>query len=163
MGRYKKTGLFFGTHGASQLSLENFEYENKIKELEKREDHNRQKFNKSELSYDLSKTKLLNYLLDVNHPSGGSKANFFINVLGYSRDKPKILFDNISNAIDGRIPFKDTVTKFGRVLEFHEKIKSISGQYKEANILVLIQKDHEIKKYRIITVYPGKKGEQQKL
>ncbi len=37
MGRYKKTGLFFGTSGSRQLSFENYEYEDKIKELEKKE------------------------------------------------------------------------------------------------------------------------------
>lgn len=52
---------------------------------------------------------------------------------------------------------KDTTTKYGRVLEFHEKIKLISGEYKEVNIVVSIQKDHEAKKYRIITIYPRKK------
>lgn len=42
---------------------------------------------------------------------------------------------------------------------FIEKIKSISGEYKEVNIVVSIQKDHGAEKYRIITIYPGKKGE----
>ena len=37
--------------------------------------------------------------------------------------------------------------------------KSISGEYKEVNIVVSIQKDHGAEKYRIITIYPGKKGE----
>ena len=44
-------------------------------------------------------------------------------------------------SIYGKIPIKETTTKYGNVLEFHEKIKSISGEYKEANIVVLIQKD----------------------
>lgn len=52
---------------------------------------------------------------------------------------------------------KDTTTKYGRILEFHEKIKLISGEYKEVNIVVSIQKDHEAEKYRIITIYPRKK------
>ncbi len=42
---------------------------------------------------------------------------------------------------------------------FIKKIKSISGEYKEVNIVVSIQKDHGAEKYRIITIYPGKKGE----
>lgn len=40
---------------------------------------------------------------------------------------------------------KDTTTKYGRVLEFHEKIKSISREYKEVNIVLSIQKDHGAK------------------
>lgn len=63
------------------------------------------------------------------------------------------------DAINERKTVKDTTTKYGRVLKFHKKIKSISGEYKEVNIVVSIQKDHGAKKYRIITIYPGKKGE----
>lgn len=159
MGRYKKTGLFFGTSGSRQLSFENYEYEDKVKELEKKDEYNRKEFDKNELSYDLSKSKLENYLLNINHPAGGSKAKFFINVMGYSHDKPKQFFDNVSDAINGKKPVKDTTTKYGRVLEFHERIKTISGEYKEVNIVVSIQKDSGAKKYRIITIYPGKKGE----
>ena len=159
MGRYKKTGLFVGTSGAGQRSFENYEYEDKVKELEEKDEYNRKEFDKNELSYDLSKSKLENYLLNINHPVGGSRAKFFINVLGYTHDKPKQLFDNVSDAINGKIPVKDTTTKYGRVLEFHEKIKSISGEYKEVNIVVSIQKDRGAEKYRIITIYPGKKGE----
>ena len=62
-------------------------------------------------------------------------------------------------SIYGKIPIKETTTKYGNVLEFHEKIKSISGEYKEVNIVVSIQKDNGAEKYRIITIYPGKKGE----
>ena len=61
------------------------------------------------------------------------------------------------DAINGKIPVKDTTTRYGRVLEFHKKIKSISGEYKEVNIVVSIQKDHGAEKYRTITIYPGKK------
>ena len=50
----------------------------------------------------MSKSKLENYLLNINHPVGGSKAKFFINVLGYSHDKPKLFFDNVSDAINGK-------------------------------------------------------------
>ena len=49
------------------------------------------------------------------------------------------------DAINGKIPVKDTTARYGRVFEFHEKIKSISGEYKEVNIVVSIQKDHGAK------------------
>lgn len=45
---------------------------------EEKDGNNRKEFDKNELSYDLSKSKLENYLLNINHPIGGSKANFFI-------------------------------------------------------------------------------------
>ena len=99
------------------------------------------------------------YLLNKNHPVGGSKAKFFIDHLGYSKDNPKQFFNAIYLAIDGKIPTKERDTAHGHVLEFHEKIKSISGKYYEANIVVSIQKDHGKLTYRIITAYPDKKGE----
>lgn len=71
VGRYKKTGLFFGTSGSGQLSFENYEYEDKVKEFEGKDEYNRKEFDKNELSYDLSKSKLENYLLNINHPVGG--------------------------------------------------------------------------------------------
>lgn len=41
--------------------------------------------------------------------------------------------------------------------------KLISGEYKEVNIVVSIQKDHEAEKYRIITIYPRKKENNYKI
>lgn len=35
--------------------------------------------------------KLVDYLLDLNHEDGGSKAKFFIHILGFTRNKPKEL------------------------------------------------------------------------
>lgn len=36
MGRYKKTGLFFGTYGSVQMRFENFEHDAKVRFLEER-------------------------------------------------------------------------------------------------------------------------------
>lgn len=34
MGKFKKSGLFFGTYGSGQMSFENYEHENKVKQIE---------------------------------------------------------------------------------------------------------------------------------
>lgn len=36
MGKYQKTGLAYGTNGSPQMALANYEYDSKIRELEKR-------------------------------------------------------------------------------------------------------------------------------
>ena len=154
MGRFKKIGGVSGTSGSPQLSIFNSEHDAKVKELE-----SKLSFNSNELSYSESKIKIETYLLNKNHPVGGSKAKFFIDYLGYSKDNPKQFFNAIYLAIDGKIPTKERDTAHGHVLEFHEKIKSISGNYYETNIVVSIQKDHGKLTYRIITAYPDKKGE----
>lgn len=154
MGRFKKIGGVSGTSGSPQLSIFNSEHDAKVKELE-----SRLSFNSNELSYAESKIKIENYLLNKNHPVGGSKAKIFIDYLGYSQDDPKQFFNAIYLAIDGKIPTKERDTTHGYVLEFHEKIKSISGKYYEANIVVSIKKNHGELIYRIITIYHDKKGE----
>ncbi len=105
VGRYKKTGLFFGTSGSGQLSFENYEYEDKVKELEGKDEYNRKEFDKNELSYDLSKSKLENYLLNINHPVGGSVLLLMMKFLKINapfrmkRIKQLVLFEFQENSI----------------------------------------------------------------
>ena len=42
-------------------------------------------------------------------------------------------------------------------MSFEKKIKGVNGKYEYANIIASIQKDDGKEKYRILTVYPGKK------
>lgn len=153
MGRFKKISGISGTSGSPQLSISNFEHDSKVKELE-----SKLCFDSNELSYVESKIKIETYLLNKDHSKGGSKAKFFIDCLGYSKENPMQFFNAICLAIDGKIPIKERDTMHGHVLEFHEKIKSISEKYYEANIIISIQKDCGKLSYRIITIYPDKKG-----
>ncbi|MDY4787827.1 MAG: hypothetical protein SO253_00750 [Bacilli bacterium] len=157
MGRYKNSGLAHGTIGSPQGSIEQNNYKNKVEELNEIHEISISKFNKNNLDYSLSKTKIENYILDINHPKGGSKAKFFVETLGYSKNNPKQFYDNLSDAIDNKVPKKVIKTVYGIVCEFHEKIKGINGKYVYANIIASVQKDNDKCKYRIITVYPDKK------
>lgn len=96
-------------------------------------------------------------ILKTAHPRGGTKAKFFIETLGYSKSNSKEFYDNLAEAIDKKIPSKVTRTQYGIVCEFREKIKGVNGKYEYANIIASIQKDDGKEKYRILTVYPGKK------
>ena len=77
--------------------------------------------------------------------------------MGYSKSNSKEFYDNLAEAIDKKIPSKVTRTQYGIVCEFREKIKGVNGKYEYANIIASIQKDDGKEKYRILTVYPGKK------
>lgn len=158
MGRYKNSGNGIGTKGNPQQSFEQNNYSNKINELNEINKIAASRFNKKDLDYELSKSKIENYILDIDHPTGWSKAKFFIETLGYSKINSKQFFENISFAIDNKVPYKVTKTKYGIVCEFHEKIKGVNGKYAYAKIIASIQKDNDKSKYRIITVYPDKKG-----
>ena len=75
----------------------------------------------------------------------------------FSSSSFHIVYDNLAEAIDKKIPSKVTRTQYGIVCEFREKIKGVNGKYEYANIIASIQKDDGKEKYRILTVYPGKK------
>ncbi len=151
------SGLAHGTSGSSQMTMENTELEARSKELELINKIASTEFKKSDFSYDLSKRKIETYILNTEHPKGGTKAKFFIETLGYSKGNPKEFYDNLAEAIDKKIPSKVTRTQYGIVCEFREKLKGVNGKYEYANIIASIQKDDGKEKYRILTVYPGKK------
>jgi hypothetical protein len=168
MGRYYNSGIGKGVGTSPQTTFENQEYENKVKEIEENNKNeneektntsnlNNDKFDINKFSYSDSQTKIENYLLNLENEKGKSKAKFFIEDLGYSKNNPKEFFDNISNALVGKKPTRIENTNFGEVREFHEKIKGLNGKYEYANIVVIVQKDNGKVTYRIITAYPDKK------
>lgn len=157
MGRIGNSGLAHGRSGSPQTTTEQSNYQNKVEELNNVNKIATTKFEKDNLDYEMSKIKIETYILNQNHPDGGSKAKFFIETLGYSTSNPKQFYDNLSAAIADKIPYKVRKTEFGIVCEFHEKIKGVNGKYEYANIIASIQKDNWKDKYRIITAYPDKK------
>lgn len=104
-----------------------------------------------------SKKKIEGYLLNTNHPHGGSKAKFMHDVLGYSKEDSKLFHKNVVSSIIGRLPTKTEVTKFGTKHTFQAKLKGKSGDLITANVVVVIQKDNNRSTYKIVTVYPDKK------
>ena len=157
MGRYYNSGIGKGIGTSPQTTLQNQVYENKVKEIEENKNLNLDTFDINKFSYSDSQAKIENYLLNLENEKGKSKAKFFIEILGYSKNNPKEFFDNISNALDGKKPTRIENTNYGEVREFHEKIKGLNGKYGYANIVVVVQKDNGKVTYRIITAYPDKK------
>jgi hypothetical protein len=109
----------------------------------------------SDVVYD--STKIKDYLLNENHPVGGSKARFMREVLGYSVDDAELFFKNVVTAIKGKVPASSNMTPYGQKYTYHTYLVGKDGAKVKANIVVVIQKDNQKTTYRIITVYPDKK------
>ena len=105
-----------------------------------------------------SKKKTEGYLLNVNHPIGGSKAKFMKDVLGYSKNDSKLFHKNIVASLIGKSPTISETTPFGIKHTYHTKVIGKSGKSVNANIVVVIQKDKNRITHKIVTVYPDKKG-----
>lgn len=105
-----------------------------------------------------SKKKTEGYLLNINHPKGGSKARFMKDVLGYSSTDSKLFHKNIVKSIIGKTPDKTEVTPFGTKHTYKTTLIGKAGESVSANVVVVIQKDNNRSTYKIVTVYPDKKG-----
>ncbi len=105
-----------------------------------------------------SKNKIKGYLLNIDHPQGSSKAKFMKDVLGYSLNDSKLFHKNIVKSIIGKIPEKSESTPFGLKHTYKTKLIGKTGKSVSANVVVVIQKDNNRITYKIVTVYPDKKG-----
>lgn len=105
-----------------------------------------------------SKKKTEGYLLNINHPKGGAKAKFMRDVLGYSQSDSKTFHKNVVSSLIGKTPTKSEVTPFGTKHTYNTKLIGKDGKTVSANVVVVIQKDNERITYKIVTVYPDKKG-----
>lgn len=110
----------------------------------------------SDVKYNATKTE--GYLLNPNHPQGGAKAKFMKDVLGYTQSDSKLFHKNVVDSIKGKTPVKTTTTEYGTKHTYETTLVGKNGQSVKANVVVVIQKDNSHTTYRIITVYPGKKG-----
>lgn len=106
-----------------------------------------------------SKKKIEGYLLNIEHPKGGSKAKFMHDILGYSQSDSKLFHKNVVSAIIGEVPIKSEVTPFGIKHTYNTILTGKNDKSISANIVVVIQKDNKRTTYKIATVYPDKKGE----
>ena len=105
-----------------------------------------------------SKKKTEGYLLNPSHPKGGAKAKFMKDVLGYSQSASKALHKNVVDSLIGKTPTKSETTPFGIKHTYNTKLKGKNGQSVSVNVVVVIQKDNNRTTYKIVTVYPDKKG-----
>lgn len=147
MGKTNNSGLAHGTGGSPQGTIEQGNLANKVNELNASIKYN--------IIYD--KNKMDNYLLNINHSEGGSKAKYLHDVLGYSKEDSSLLHSNIVESLVGKKPYSIETTTFGEKLKFRTELKGKDGKYYSANVVVVIQKDNGRTHYRIITLYPGKK------
>ena len=147
------------TNGASgtQESFEQLNSESQAKENEKRvfSKRNAPIQKPGDLRYSRKKTE--QYLLNRNHPQGGSKARFMEDVLGYNRPDSRRFHKAIVESVIGRTPNKTQQTQFGLKHTYNTVVKGKNGKYTSANVVVVIQKDNNRTTYKIITVYPDRR------
>lgn len=108
-----------------------------------------------DVRYSQKKTK--GYLLNTEHPQGGSKARFMKDVLGYSQSDSHIFHKNVVNAITNKTPEKTVNTPYGLRHTYRTELIGKNGNKVKANVVVVIQKDNGRTTYKIVTVYPDKK------
>ena len=101
-----------------------------------------------------SQKKTEGYLLNTEHPKGGSKAKFMKDVLGYTQSDSKLFHENVTKSILGKTPTKTDTTQYGVKHTYHTTLVGKNGQSVSAWVVVVIQKDHGQVTYKIITVYP---------
>ncbi len=104
-----------------------------------------------------SRKKTEGYLLNPNHPKGGSKAKFMKDVLGYAQSDSKLFHKNVVASLIGKIPTKTEETQFGSKHTYRVKLFGKKGDSVSANDVVIIQKDNGRITHKIVTVYPDKK------
>ena len=105
-----------------------------------------------------SKKKTEGYLLNPDHPIGAGKAKFMREVLGYEQSDSHLFHKNVVKSIMGIVPSRTEETPFGLKHTFNTKLISKDGESIAANVVVIIQKDNKRTTYKLITVYPDKKG-----
>ena len=110
---------------------------------------------RGDVRYSAKKTQ--GYLLNTNHPKGGSKAKFMRDVLGYTTSDSKMFHNNVVNSIINREPTKTVQTQYGLKHTYHTTLIGKDGKSVSANVVAVVQKDNKRVTYKIVTVYPDKK------
>ena len=106
-----------------------------------------------------NKKKIEGYLLNPNHPIGASKAKFMKDILGYSQEDSRLFHENIVSTIIGKTPVKSERTPYGIKHTYNTVLQGKNEKSFRANIVVVIQKDNKRITYKIVTVYPDKRGD----
>lgn len=146
-----RSELVFGTPGTQQ-TIEQSELKTAVSNNER----NIPITKHDDVSY--NQKKIEGYLLNEKHPKGCSKAKFMKDVLGYNQGDSQIFHKNIVDAIVDKIPFKTVVTPYGVRHTYNTELIGKGGGTVKANVVVVVQRDNGSIIYKIITVYPNKKG-----
>ena len=110
---------------------------------------------RGDVRYSAKKTQ--GYLLNTNHPKGGSKAKFMRDVLGYTTSDSKMFHNKVVNSIINREPTKTVQTQYRLKHTYHTTLIGKDGKSVSANVVAVVQKDNKRVTYKIVTVYPDKK------
>lgn len=102
--------------------------------------------------------KLTDYLLNVTHPVGGPKARWFIS-LGYRRDRPDQLGDDLLEIVRNSSDYLDEVTGFGVKYTVRGQLESPNGG--RANVRSVWIAETGIPQPRLVTAYPEEMPENE--
>lgn len=95
--------------------------------------------------------KLTQYLLNVTHPVGSSKARWFLS-LGYHPDNPDQLGDDLLDIVRNSSDYVDEVTKYGVKYTVRGRLKSLDGRL--ANVRSVWIAETDTPQPRLVTAYP---------
>jgi hypothetical protein len=98
--------------------------------------------------------KLTEYLLNEQHPVGGSKAKWFRS-LGYQADHPVTLERDLCELVRTSEVYTENDTPFGTKYVVSGRMKSPSG--KEVNLTTVWIIEPSDRSPRLVTAYPGEK------
>lgn len=97
--------------------------------------------------------KVRNYLLDPDHPQGGSKARFFRS-LGYSRLAWRRLESDLRRAHDSWRMRSESKSAFGDVYRLVSGITGPNGRFAVVVTVWIIREGESFA--RLVTAHPGK-------
>lgn len=95
--------------------------------------------------------KIIFYLLNINHPDGGSKAKWFINQ-GFQVENINKLKDIIIRQASENKVSKTVKTNFGTKYIVEGNIKTLKGSIKKVKTIWIIPLFEDIPK--LVTIYP---------
>jgi hypothetical protein len=98
--------------------------------------------------------KLTDYLLNVQHPVGGGKANWFRG-LGYDSLKPTVLEQDLLNLVRTSQDYSEQASPFGTKYVVIGTITAPNGN--EANLTTVWIIESGDDRPRLVTAYPGEK------
>jgi len=96
--------------------------------------------------------KLDTYLLEPTHPTGGSKANWFKQALGFDKSNANVLADQIK--FDPSKATATTMTQYGQKYEQVIRIAGANGRTIDVNFVWIHNNDGVV---RLVTSIPTKK------
>ena len=79
-------------------------------------------------------------------------------VLGYTKSDSRAFHKNVVDSITNKTPSKTVNTPYGVRHTYNTELVGKNGGRVKANVVVVIQRDNRRITYKIITVYPDKKG-----